>query len=97
MDKRELVEKVVKAYQRKEQLLDKFQELFGYTGGVFTYDVISDLDNLNIELASNILGDKEGWLEWYLEENNCGAKNLTVKINGEEKTIKSIDDLLLLI
>ena len=50
-----------------------------------------------ISAVSTIIGDKGGWLAWYIFDNLCGKNELEAGREGNVKVIKNIDDLLWLI
>lgn len=97
MNKKEIIQKVIDSHKKREELLDKFQELFGYTNGVFCYDVLLDVEDLNLKLASQLIGDECEWLEWFIYENKCGENGHIAGYEGNLIPIKSIDNLLELI
>lgn len=41
--------------------------------------------------------DVDGWISWYIYDNDCGGGERVVVIDGEERSIKSEEDLVSLI
>ena len=97
MNKKEAVEKFIKIYKQKELLLDKLQELFGFTDSVMLYDTLFAMENFSIELVEEIVDDKGKWIEWFVYENDCGEKEYEAGLFDHLKKIKTVDDLLELI
>ena len=97
MNRKEIIQKVIDEQKRTEKLIDKFQDLFGFSDGVLCYDTLFKSEDLIYKLAAQLIGDDQDWLEWYIFENNCGEKGLEAGYDGQMKPIKSIDDLLELI
>jgi hypothetical protein len=97
MNKKEAVEKFIKIHKQKELLIDKLQELFGFTDSVMLYDTLFAMEDFSIELVEEIVDDKEKWIEWFVYENDCGEKELEAGRQDNLKKIKTVDDLLELI
>jgi hypothetical protein len=97
MNKKEAVEKFIKIYKQKELLIDKLQELFGFTDRVMLYDTLFAMEDLSIELVEEIVDDKGKWIEWFVYENDCGEKEHEAGRRDNLKKIKTVDDLLELI
>ena len=97
MNKKEIIQKVIDSHKKREELLDKFQELFGFSDDGAFYDTIFQLEDLNLKLASQLIGDECEWLEWYIYENKCGENGYEAGYEGNLIPIKSIDNLLELI
>ena len=49
------------------------------------------------EATAKLVGDKDGWLDWYANENDFGRKGLEAGGALNTKPIKTLDDLLDLI
>jgi hypothetical protein len=43
------------------------------------------------------IGDFDGWLDWYSQENDMGAKGMTAGYDGRKKPIETLEHLLELI
>lgn len=97
MNKKEAVEKFIKIHKQKKLLIDKLQELFGFTDSVMLYDTLFAMEDFSIELVEEIVDDKEKWIEWFVYENDCGEKELEAGRQDNLKKIKTVDDLLELI
>ena len=97
MNKKEAVEKFIKIYKQKELLIDKLQELFGFTDSVMLYDTLFAMEGFSIELVEELVGDKAKWIEWFVYENDCGEKEWPAGHRDNLKKIKTVDDLLELI
>jgi len=97
MNKKETIEKFIKIYKQRELLIDKLQELFGFTDSVMLYDTLFAMEGFSIELVEEIVDDKDKWIEWFVYENDCGEKELEAGPRDNLKKIKTVDDLLELI
>ncbi len=97
MNKKEAIEKFIKIYKQNELLIDKLQELFGFTDSVMLYDTLFAMEDFSIELVEEIVDDKDKWIEWFVYENGCGEKEYKAGLRDNLKKIKTVDDLLELI
>lgn len=97
MNKKETIEKFIKIHKQRELLIDKLQELFGFTDSVMLYDTLFEMEDFSIELVEEIVGDKAKWIEWFVYENDCGESEYEAGPQDNFKKIKTVDDLLELI
>lgn len=81
-----------------------------YNAGSDFYDKISDLfgacsekvvdvlfpDKI-IDAMSDIMDDQEGWIDWYIYENDWGRRKFDVMYDNEKVPSETLDDLWQLI
>lgn len=106
---RELLERFVEIHKAQQEELKKQQELFGQCvveGSVWkAQSALTELfiDFVAATLEPDSLVDDgridDGWLGWYVYENNLGDRAMPVTFlsgprKGQEIKIKSIEDLL---
>jgi len=83
---------VKERYYSLENIYDKFNELFGDVGDRF-------IDNTSlfpiIKTISDIIGDDEGWIEWYIYEKEWGTKEDMGVADGNDNDVPSetLEDL----
>lgn len=83
---------VKERYYSLENIYDKFNELFGDVGDRF-------IDNTSlfpiIKTISDIIGDDEGWIEWYIYEKEWGTKEDMGVADGNDNDVSSetLEDL----
>jgi hypothetical protein len=77
MNKKEAVEKFIKIYKQKELLLDKLQELFGFTDSVMLYDTLFAMENF-----------QSSWLKRLLMIRVNGSSGLFMRMIAAKKNTK---------
>lgn len=55
------------------------------------------LFKFTLEQTALAIGDKQDWLEWFVYENDCGAKKMEAGYDDNLKPICTVDDLIDLI
>ncbi len=77
----------------------KMKCLFGADPDCSPVKAMYDTFGHYTEVLSKLLGDEDGWLDWYSWENDNGAAKLKAKASNwkESKPIVTTDDLLSLI
>lgn len=77
----------------------KLENLFGADPECSPVKVMYDTFSEYTKVLAELVGDEEGWLEWYSWENDNGAKKLEAKASNWNgfKPIVTTDDLLSLI
>ncbi len=93
-----LVELLVKHVKKRNELSDKFDELFGaFLGGSDSYysRFINDLFDDQIKLVAELIGDTKEGLEWFIYDNECGEKGMEARV-GENvmRKINTVDDYI---
>lgn len=104
MSKREgkikLLENLIANVKREREFKDKFFELFGDIPGnsdTCLYRFVGALVKDQIQLVAALIGDTENGLNWFIYENDCGAKGYEAGIDGDLRPIRTIDDYLWLV
>jgi len=96
MDRLELIGKVVQNKIQLDSLYDEYYDIFNpaISGILSNYnELVEDY----IELVTDVIGDKNGWLDWYIWENECGKGELIAGVNGDTRQIKSPEDIIWLL
>lgn len=102
-EKKKIIVECVKNRHKTIKLTRKYCKLLGenfFESEIMQY--LFELEYDKIETAIMLIGDTKdktygSSLEWFLFDNDCGAKSLTGIVDGIEKEIKTPDDLLWLI
>lgn len=93
-----LVNNLVEHAKKRNELSDKFDELFGgFLGNGDSYysRFVGDLFDDQIELVAEIIGDTKEGLEWFIYDNECGEKGLEAGgVGGILIKINTIDDYI---
>ena len=92
---KEILTEFFEIYGECNEHLDKLIYLVGIGGGLI--ESVFNLISLHVKTIERLIGDKNGTIDWYLWENNCGSKGLEGGNNDETRPIKTIDDLIWLI
>lgn len=93
MNKLEILEQ----WQTASEALDKASEhllKFGMSIESETVSAVHNAMDQVTKFASVAVGDAFEWLSWYQYDNKMGALGLPVIVNGEERDIKTLEDLL---
>lgn len=74
---------------------EKLKSLFGADPECSPVKAMYDVFLEYTEVLADLVGDDEGWLEWYSWENDNGAKRLEAKASSwsKSKPIVTPDDL----
>ena len=94
MDKEQfikLMEAIKDRYYKLEQIYDNITSVFGSVGDSFIEDtVMSGI----IDVIAEIVGDKSGWICWYIEKDWGSDSSLTANdADGNELPSKTLEDL----
>jgi hypothetical protein len=96
-----LVEDLVKHAQKRNELSDKFDELFGaFLGGSDSYysRFIDNLFDDQIKLVAEIIGDTKEGLGWFIYDNECDEKGMEAGVGKNAlRKINTVDDYISLI
>lgn len=86
-------------FLRIEATYSDLHRAFGATPESEVVSVMYDAHSEYTKLVAEKVGDKDGWLEWYLWENGGGVKGLAAKAASWKKArkIKTLKDLEALI
>lgn len=95
MDKLELLKKWEDQYNKLDELTKSVELIFGQNESVF-FDALWRHFDFTTDLLALLIGDRNGWLDWYRGENNFGEKQLSAKGVGSKKfkKVKNLKDLL---
>lgn len=86
-------------FLRIEATYSDLRRAFGATPESEVVAVMYDAHDEYTKLVAEKVGDKDGWLEWYIWENGGGEKGLEAKAASWKKSrkIKTLKDLEALI
>lgn len=93
---KERLEEWAKNVQEHDQVLEKYQELLGFTKSLLINHLFSTFSLYEKAVEELIVGTSVGeWLAWYRYDNDMGKKGYEATLkNGETRKIKNLDDLL---
>ena len=100
MDKREakeLVNNLVSNYKKISENYGKLDEIFGISPDCKFFDSVFKMEEEYISVVQKLVGDDTESVMWYIFDNNCGKDGKKASVNGKEKYIKNVDDLIWLI
>ena len=83
------------SFKQIDAAYQKLRDAFGATPESEVVKALYETHGEYTKLVSEKVGDKDGWLEWFLWENDAGAKGLEAKAPGWKKArkIKTVKDL----
>lgn len=89
-----LLERLIARYKQNQEVATQLRCLFEGSNDSPVLEAIwgtfQDLSNIVAEK----LGDRDGWIDWFIWEADCGAKFGVARVNGVKKHIKTVTDLL---
>lgn len=86
---------VVKAYHRKRRAAER--SLIPLTVELPSITIADELEEAFIRVVSELAGDRNNWIDWYIYENDFGKKKHEAGYDGNRKPIKTTRQLLDLI
>ena len=85
-----VLEELISRYELNCEVSDRLARLFPGLCDSPVHEAIWGTFNELRDVVAEKLGDDDGWIEWFIWENDCGAKSL--EANG--RAIKTVNDLL---
>lgn len=92
MNIKEQLEEWRNAVTEAGDLLDRIEPIVGCDGPI--HQTVSSLMDTYTQTVARAIGDPLGNIEWFWLENDLGNRGLAVKINGETREVRTLDDLL---
>jgi hypothetical protein len=92
-EKIELIQKVVTHKTTSEKCMDDIDNVFHNLDFPLANEYYNLLDNY-VFLIEKTLGDSDGWVSWFIFDNNCGKNNLKITFNGISHRIGSVKKLV---
>jgi hypothetical protein len=88
-----------KTYGNYDFLSRCCEDVFGYMVDSMFFNTISDVFEKYTKATAKLIGDADGWLDWYMYENDMGNMAMEAKAASwkRKKKIKNIGDLCRLI
>ena len=83
------------AIEQSEAELDAIATALGLAPESPICTMVHNLQNALTDATAKLVEDPEKWLEWFWHENNMGRKNMGVGTAEGVCTIKTLDDLIL--
>jgi hypothetical protein len=80
--------------QKADAIIDPISEVLGLSVESPIHQAVWDLQTAYTKAVSKLVGDKWEWLDWYANENKFGEKGLGAGMSGNNRPIKSLEDLL---
>lgn len=96
-ERKELIQKVVDRHVAMSCVFDDLMRIVGECVESPLWEEVWATADLLIESVSELIGDDNASLNWYINENGCGAKLLEAGVNGDMRRIGTVEDLLWLI
>ena len=76
-----------------QEVLDKCDKVIGLAPQGDLYHACSCIMSALTLTTAELVNDEAEWLEWHWLENGMGSKGLSAGYDGQEKHIRSLDDL----
>jgi len=84
-------------YERLDAAFEKLDEALGCTADSPLFKAVWECFEDHTKVVAQLVGDREGWIEWYVRENECGAKGMAAGYDGVVMPVKTLSDLVRLI
>lgn len=84
------MERLIKAIKADKEFSDKLYNMCNGTVELWGIDVATDL-------MDRIYSPKDNWISWWVWETNMGMDKKKAGYDGNQKTIKTVNDLWALI
>jgi len=84
-------------YERLDSAFEKLEESLGCTADSPLFRTVWESFDHCTAVVAQVVGDHQGWIEWYIYENECGAKGMAAGYDGAVMPVKTISDLVRLI
>lgn len=94
MNDKQLIERLVNRYKRNRKVAEQLDCLFEGSNDSPVLEAIWGTFQELSDMVTEKLSDHDGWIGWFIWENDCGAKGLSAKVNGVTKNIRTINELL---
>lgn len=85
----EIVEETIRLYKELDKSCDDFCRLVNATIDKGLLDAVWRCVEFHRNHSAELIGDDCGMLDWYIFDNECGSKNLTVKIKGRNLLVNT--------
>ena len=90
--------KALKDWENRRKDLDskiaQLEDLMGIAPESLFLDAVRRTQERDRTITSLIVGDDEGWLDWYCYENSFGADGMTVRHSGRDILVPTVESLL---
>lgn len=94
MNDKLILEELISRYELNCEVSDRLARLFPDLCASPVHEAIWGTFNELSDMVAEKLSDHDGWIGWFIWENDCGAKGLSAKVNGVTKNIRTINELL---
>lgn len=84
-----LMNEIIEYNKKLDKIYEGVDSLFG---GCDTLMYKTSMDRI-LKVISEIVGDKDEWIFWYMYDNDYGMGNNTVFIDDKYISVKSVEDL----
>ena len=92
-----LISKLIDHKQALSKVFDAFYKVAGCNPEAPLPDASWKAFDAYTDLVAETIGDKDGWLTWFIWENDCGQKGMKAGFKGKTKKVKTVEDLIGLI
>jgi len=91
----ELIHEWFECYQNINHIYDKLNDIYLLSPESNISACMYNTFKLYTNFLSEKLGDEDGWLEWYIYDNDCGRRGFAAKASNwkKYKKIKNLKDL----
>jgi hypothetical protein len=92
-----LIQTAISEYKAMNDAGDKMNQLFGILSDCKAMLPFWVQFDSYLKVLSELVGDKDKWIEWYIFENDCGKKAFEAGYDKKLKPIKTASQLVQLI
>lgn len=80
--------------ETSDLLIDPVTECLGLSVESPIHQAVWTLQDAYTKAVGKLVGDHAEWLSWYAHENDFGRKKREAGVNGDDRPIKSLEDLI---
>lgn len=80
-------------YKELTSRFDTVYNLFGSADSKFCNSVWLTFDSY-LDAVSLLLEDHNEWISWFIHDNNCGEKNLSVRLGKKRIKVDSVEKMV---
>lgn len=96
-EKKRLVQATIDAIHGADTVLSALRTIVGGVESPLA-DAIYALQDAAIESTASAIGDRYKWLDWFIFDNDCGAKGLEASVDDAPASpVRDIDGLLYIV
>jgi len=94
--RKEKIEEFIRLYKESGGIIDELRRIIDIAPESKLSESVYRLAEGYLEVLAESIGDKSGWLSWFIYDNDMGKNEYQAGYDNKFRKIKSVDDLLLI-